>query len=244
MLLIRLVLRKLLIRLVKVVVNSPWLGKLLICLALELLIRLAHGIDNSPCTEAVTSDPPPRSLNEIPRQNSFTFRKCVCPSPHLKALETSFEAQVRDYVAAHTERIERMEYEKSVKNNRVVGEDMVEPNKSDLERTLKEVDGKGKVENRTNNEPAGNTKENLTGEKVRELVEMPRSHPVRFYLKHKIIKELIEGLVGNSRFNNSLLAMQSGKIECEAYHSLSIESMHKAMPRNMITKKEDIRATS
>ncbi|GJY87202.1 hypothetical protein Tco_0501830 [Tanacetum coccineum] len=137
-----------------------------------------------------------------------------------------------------------MEYEKSVKNNRVVGEDMVEPNKSDLERTLKEVDGKGKVENRTNNEPAGNTKENLTVEKVRELVEMPRSHPFSFYLKHKIIKELIEVLVGNSRFNNSLLAMQSGKMKCEAYHSLPIEPMHKAMPRNMITKKEDIGETS
>ncbi|GJW28046.1 hypothetical protein Tco_0044921 [Tanacetum coccineum] len=107
-----------------------------------------------------------------------------------------------------------MEDQRSVGSNGVVGEDMVEPYKSDLARTLKKVDGKGKVENRTNNELARNTKEDLTRE-----------------------KELIEGLVGNSRFNDSLLAMQSGKIECEAYHSLPVEPMCKAMLKKMITKK-------
>ncbi|GJX75828.1 hypothetical protein Tco_0322639 [Tanacetum coccineum] len=137
--------------------------------------------------KAVTSDAPPRSLNETPRQNSFTFRERVRPNPQPKALDTSFEARVRDYMATHTERMERtlekvlvreearhpitkhvnsislirMEDEKSVRSNRVVGEDKVEPNKSDLGGTLEEVDGKGEVENRTNNELAGNTKEDL-----------------------------------------------------------------------------------
>ncbi|GJS80459.1 hypothetical protein Tco_0730340 [Tanacetum coccineum] len=68
----------------------------------------------------------------------------------------------------------RTKDKKSIGSNGVVGEDMVEPNKSDLTGTLKEVDGKGEVENRTNNELDGNTKEYLTGEKVRELVETPR----------------------------------------------------------------------
>ncbi|GJU53602.1 MAK10-like protein [Tanacetum coccineum] len=133
-----------------------------------------------------------------------------------------------------------MEDERSVGCNRVVGEDMVEPNKLDLAGTLKEVDGKGEVENRTNNELAGNTKEDLTREKVRELVETPRSQPIKFYLKHKINKELIEGLIGNPRFNDALLVMQSQKMECEAYHSLPVEPMRKAMIKKMITKKEDI----
>ena len=78
---------------------------------------------------------------------------------------------------------------------------------------------------------------------MRELVETPRSQPVKFYLKHKINKELIEGLVGNPRFNDSLLAMQSGKMECEAYHSLLVEPMRKAMLKKMINKKEDIGVT-
>nr|GEX89752.1 reverse transcriptase domain-containing protein [Tanacetum cinerariifolium] len=36
-----------------------------------------------------------------------------------------------------------MEYEKNVRSNGVVGEDMVEPNKSDLARTLENINGKG-----------------------------------------------------------------------------------------------------
>ncbi|GKB80450.1 MAK10-like protein [Tanacetum coccineum] len=47
------------------------------------------------------------NLNGPPRQNSFTFLKRVHPDPQPQALETSFEAQVRDYMAAHTERMER-----------------------------------------------------------------------------------------------------------------------------------------
>ncbi|GKC92668.1 hypothetical protein Tco_1158110 [Tanacetum coccineum] len=57
----------------------------------------------------VSSYPPPRSLNETPRQNSFTFRERVRPNPQPKELETNFEARVRDYMAAHTKRIKRFE---------------------------------------------------------------------------------------------------------------------------------------
>ncbi|GJW74585.1 retrovirus-related pol polyprotein from transposon TNT 1-94 [Tanacetum coccineum] len=133
-----------------------------------------------------------------------------------------------------------MEEEKSVGNNEVVGKNIIEPNKSVEAETLEKVDRNDKVNNRTNNGPVRSAEIDLTGEKVRELVETPRSQPVRFYVKHEINKELIEGLVGNPRFNDSLLAMQSGKMECEAYHSLPVEPTRKAMLKKMITKKEDI----
>nr|GEW44077.1 hypothetical protein [Tanacetum cinerariifolium] len=120
-----------------------------------------------------------------------------------------------------------MEEEKSVRNNRVVGKNIVESNKSNVAGTLEEVDREDEVGNRTNNESAKNTKKDLTKEKVRELVEAPRSRPIKFYHKHKINKELIEGLVGNQRFNDPLLVMQSGKMESEAYHSLPVEPMLK-----------------
>ncbi|GJW64601.1 MAK10-like protein [Tanacetum coccineum] len=110
-----------------------------------------------------------------------------------------------------------MEEEKSVKDNRVVGKNIVKPNKSNVAGTLEEVDREDEVGNRTNNESARNTEKDLTKE-----------------------KELIEGLVGNSRFNDSLLAMQSCKMECEAYHSLPVEPIRKAMLKKMIPKKEDI----
>ncbi|GKC13006.1 reverse transcriptase domain-containing protein, partial [Tanacetum coccineum] len=53
-------------------------------------------------------------------------------------------------------------------------------------------------------------------------------------------EELIEALVGNSGFNDSFLTMQSGKMECEAYYSLPVEPIRKAMFKKMITKKEDM----
>ncbi|GJU42359.1 hypothetical protein Tco_1195316 [Tanacetum coccineum] len=262
--------------------------------------QTAHGTSSKNIPQAyvkaISSDPPPRSLNETPRQNSFTFRERVRPNPQPKALETSFEARVRDYMAAHTERMERfentickqreeindrmaemfgllkelttsttpekvlvreearhpitkhvncislirMEEEKSVRNKRVVGKNIIEPNKSIVAETLEEVDRDEEVTNRTNDKLVRSAEKDLMGEKLRELVETPRSQPVKFYFKHKINKELIEGLVGNPRFNDLLLAMQSGKMECESYHSLPVEPMRKAMLKKMITKKEDI----
>ncbi|GKC95949.1 MAK10-like protein [Tanacetum coccineum] len=59
---------------------------------------------------------------------------------------------------------------------------------------------KMKKENNT-----GNNKEKITGEKIVELVEMPRLQPIGYYLNHEINKELIESLIGNQRYNDSLL---------------------------------------
>ncbi|GJV78803.1 retrovirus-related pol polyprotein from transposon TNT 1-94 [Tanacetum coccineum] len=191
--------------------------------------------------KAVSSNPHPHNLNGPPRQDSFTFQKRVRPDPQPQELETSFEARERDYMASYTKRMERIEEEKSVENNGVVGKNIVEPNKSIVAETLEEVDRNGELNDRTNNGPVRSVEKYLTGEKVRELVETPRLHPVRFYLKHKINKELIKGLVGNPRFNDSLLAMKLGKMEGEAYHSLLVEPMRKAMLKKMITKKEDMR---
>ncbi|GKC95975.1 hypothetical protein Tco_1161417, partial [Tanacetum coccineum] len=88
---------------------------------------------------------------------------------------------------------------------------------------------KEEVEDGTNDEPVRSMNGGLMGEKVEELVEMPRSQPIGFYLKQKINKELIEGLVENERFNDSLLAVQLGKMERKAYDSLPIGPIHNAM---------------
>ncbi|GJS65217.1 hypothetical protein Tco_0679781 [Tanacetum coccineum] len=59
--------------------------------------------------EAVYSNPRPRNQNELPRQSPFTFRELTGPIPQPQALRTTFEARVRDYMAVHTERMERFE---------------------------------------------------------------------------------------------------------------------------------------
>ncbi|GJV28996.1 MAK10-like protein [Tanacetum coccineum] len=50
---------------------------------------------------------PDRRLLEL--ENTFAFRERTGPSPQPQALETTFEARVRDYMATHTERMERFE---------------------------------------------------------------------------------------------------------------------------------------
>ncbi|GJQ92181.1 zinc finger, CCHC-type containing protein [Tanacetum coccineum] len=59
--------------------------------------------------DAVYSNPCPQRHNEPPKLNPFTFCKRIGPSPQPQALGTTFEARVRDYMAAHSERMERFE---------------------------------------------------------------------------------------------------------------------------------------
>ncbi|GKC83512.1 hypothetical protein Tco_1139229 [Tanacetum coccineum] len=51
----------------------------------------------------------PKNQNELPILNSFTFRERIGPTPQPQALGTTFKARVRDYMAAHTERMGRFE---------------------------------------------------------------------------------------------------------------------------------------
>ncbi|GKB34358.1 MAK10-like protein [Tanacetum coccineum] len=128
--------------------------------------------------------------------------------------------KARHLITKHVNSISliRIEEEKSVRNNGVVSKNIVEPNKSIMAGTLEGVDRDDEVEDKTHDEPVRSTKRDMTRGKVKELVEKPR-------------------------FNDSLLAMQSGKMGCEAYHSLPVEPMRKAMLKKMIAKKEDMGVT-
>ncbi|GJY30835.1 hypothetical protein Tco_0414330, partial [Tanacetum coccineum] len=59
--------------------------------------------------ESIYSNPHPRNHNEPPKQSPFTFCECTSPIPQPQALGTTFKARVWDYMAAHTERMERFE---------------------------------------------------------------------------------------------------------------------------------------
>ncbi|GJS90069.1 zinc finger, CCHC-type containing protein [Tanacetum coccineum] len=59
--------------------------------------------------EAVSLNPNTRTQSEPPKQTPFTFHERTSPYPQPQALGTTFEARVRDYMAAHTKRMERFE---------------------------------------------------------------------------------------------------------------------------------------
>ncbi|GJY75241.1 hypothetical protein Tco_0480357 [Tanacetum coccineum] len=205
--------------------------------------------------EAVYSDPHPRNLNEPPKQNPFTFRERTSPNPQPQALGTTFEARVRDYMAAHTERMERFENaifkqreeinnrmtemfgllkelttsrapekvlmreeakhpvtknvnsislirgeeEKNDDDNAMTGDSIEKPNRLDAKMPLKEAEKENEAKNRTKNEPIKSAKKELTRAEEEEAVEAPSSQPVGYYLKHRINKKLIDGLVENHR---------------------------------------------
>ncbi|GJU36361.1 hypothetical protein Tco_1184715 [Tanacetum coccineum] len=59
--------------------------------------------------KVVYSNTRSRNQNEPPKQSRFTFYKRTGPIPQPHALGTTFEARVRDYLAAHIESMERFE---------------------------------------------------------------------------------------------------------------------------------------
>ncbi|GJY99457.1 hypothetical protein Tco_0516887 [Tanacetum coccineum] len=141
--------------------------------------------------------------------------------------------EVRNPVTKNVNAISLVRTKKDKDDDEVVDKNVIGINElSEIE--LGEVaNRKNEVKSKTNNEITKSLKED-------ELVEMPMSQPISYYLKHEINKEIIEGLVKNQRFNDSLLAMKLSKMECEACHSLLVEPMRKAILKRMVTKKEDI----
>nr|GEW85688.1 hypothetical protein [Tanacetum cinerariifolium] len=73
-----------------------------------------------------------------------------------------------------------------------------------------------------------------------KVVEASSSQPVEYYLKHRINEKLIEGLVDNHKFNDSLSRARVGKIKGKTYNLSTRGPVYEAILRKKITRKEDI----
>ncbi|GKD93485.1 zinc finger, CCHC-type containing protein, partial [Tanacetum coccineum] len=91
-----------------------------------------------------------------------------------------------------------------------------------------------KAENGTKNKP-------IKRAEREETAEASNSQPVGYYLKHRINEKLIEGLVDNHRFNDSLPGTQVGKVIGKTYNLLPKGLVYEEILRKKITRKEDIR---
>ncbi|GJT56875.1 MAK10-like protein [Tanacetum coccineum] len=213
--------------------------------------------------EAVYSNP--RNLNEPPKQNPFTFHKRTGPNPQPQALGTTFEARVRDYMAAHTERMERF------KNAIFKQREEINDRMTEIFRLLKELTTSRKPKkvreeeisdkddiaadggiNKTNTEVPvkeaekenkaedGTKNEPIKKTENEEAAEVPSSQPIGYYLKHKINEKLIKGLVDNHRFNDSLSGVRVGKVKGKTYNVSPRGSAYEVILKKKITRKEDI----
>ncbi|GJZ37197.1 zinc finger, CCHC-type containing protein [Tanacetum coccineum] len=79
----------------------------------------------------------------------------------------------------------RGEEERSDKTDVETGNDIEKPIGTEMRMQVKEAEKKNEA-------------------RKEEMTEVPSSQPVEYYLKHSINKKLIEGLVDNRRFNDSL----------------------------------------
>ncbi|GJS85814.1 MAK10-like protein [Tanacetum coccineum] len=217
--------------------------------------------------KVVYSNPHPRNLNEPPKQNPFTFRKRTTPSPQHQVLGTTFEARVRDYMAAHTERMERfkncifkqreeinnrmtemfkilkeltIKEEKKDDDNVTISNSIEEPDGLDAGMPLKESGKENEAEIMTKNKTIKSAEKELTQAEEEEAVEAPNSQHVGYYLKHIINEKLIEGLVDNHRFNDSLSTARVGKMKWKTYNLLPRGLIYEAILKKKITKKANI----
>ncbi|GJU62807.1 hypothetical protein Tco_1244642, partial [Tanacetum coccineum] len=136
----------------------------------------------------------------------------------------------------------KMEKDKSIENNEVIDKNVVESSKLKAVEPIELNDIKKKMEDRTDDESVRSMKEEFTGweTKANVLVGMPRLQPIGYYLKHEINKKIIEGLVDNHKYNDSLLATGLGKMDYETYNSLPVGPMYNAILKKKLAKKDDI----
>ncbi|GJU00386.1 zinc finger, CCHC-type containing protein [Tanacetum coccineum] len=98
---------------------------------------------------------------------------------------------------------------------------------------VKEAEKENEAENGIKNEP-------IRKAGKEETTEAPSSQSVEYYLKHMINEKIIEGLVDNHRFNDSLSGARVGKRNGRIYNLLPRGTVYEAILKKKITRKEDI----
>nr|GEV69050.1 hypothetical protein [Tanacetum cinerariifolium] len=126
--------------------------------------------------------------------------------------------------------------EKNVVNNGAIGESIVKPSKSKEEKPLKEVNETNEIDDKL----AKSVRENVMKNEEEEPTGVSSSHAVGYYLKHRLNKKLIQGLVENHRFNDSLAATRVGKMKWKTYNLLPRGLVYEAILKKRITRKKDI----
>ncbi|GKD10670.1 MAK10-like protein [Tanacetum coccineum] len=134
----------------------------------------------------------------------------------------------------------RGEEEMNADDNAMSYDSIERPDGSNTKVQLNEVEKENEAENGTKNEPIKSTEKEPTQIEEKETVEAPSSQPVGYYLKHRINEKLIEGLVKNHTFNDSLLTARVGKMKRKTYSLLPRGSVYETILKKMITRKEDI----
>ncbi|GKC95305.1 MAK10-like protein [Tanacetum coccineum] len=210
--------------------------------------------------DAVYSNPRPQSHNEPPKLNPFTFCEHTSPSLQPQALGTSFEARVRDYMAAHSERMERFK-NTIFKQREEINDRMTKmfellkelTTSRTLEKVLIREEAKFSITKNVNSislarreeEKSDKTDETLdntvkpTGTETGILVKEAEGNNETE--NKPIEKAEIEEVDKWWKFNDSLSRARAGKVKGNTYNVLPRGPVYEAILKKKIIKKEDIR---
>nr|GFD22565.1 hypothetical protein [Tanacetum cinerariifolium] len=97
-------------------------------------------------------------------------------------------------------------------------------NEIDMEMPVKEAEKETNAKKGTKNKP-------IKRAEREETVKASSSQPAGYYLKDMINENLIEGLVDNHRFNDSLSGIQVGKVKGKTYNLLPMGPVYEAIIR-------------
>ncbi|GKE30136.1 hypothetical protein Tco_1445520 [Tanacetum coccineum] len=78
----------------------------------------------------------------------------------------------------------KMKKENNIENNEFIDKNVIELSELNVIDPKEVVDMKKEVEDGTNDEPVWSLEKEISRDGIKELVEMPRSQPVGYYLKH------------------------------------------------------------
>ncbi|GKA12432.1 hypothetical protein Tco_0691978, partial [Tanacetum coccineum] len=188
----------------------------------------------------------PTNLRKSLRTSLFTTMRAgmtrrnssSCPQP--QALGTTFEARVKDYMAAHFERMER--FENPIFKQREEINDLMTKmfgllkeltNNRAPKKVLIREEAKFPVTKNVNYISLARGEEE-SSDKTDETLDNTVKPT------HMIDEKLIEGLVDNNRFNDSLSRARVGKVKGKTYNVLPRGPIYEAILKKKITKKEDI----
>ncbi|GJX69836.1 zinc finger, CCHC-type containing protein [Tanacetum coccineum] len=111
----------------------------------------------------------------------------------------------------------RGEEERNNDNDVATGDDIEKPTRTEMRMPVKEAEKENEAQNGIKNEQ-------IRKAGKEEMTEAPSSQPVEYYLKHRINEKLIEGLVDNHRFNESLSGARDVLVEV-AEHVYPVDFM-------------------
>ncbi|GKE01224.1 MAK10-like protein [Tanacetum coccineum] len=127
----------------------------------------------------------------------------------------------------------RGEEERNDDNDVATGDNIKKPTGTEMGMPVKEAKKENEAENGIKNEP-------IRKARKEKMIEAPNSQPVEYYLKHMINRKLIEGLIDNHRYNDSLSGARVGKIKGKTDNLLPRGLIYETILIKKVTRNEDI----